>query len=64
METKKEVRTVRVDYECPKCKTGHLRSTETVLTSNPPQYPHMCNTPGCGYGETFMNKAYPYIDYE
>ena len=64
METKKEVKTIQVDYECPKCKTGRLRHTGNVLTTYPAQFPHMCNTPGCDYGETFMGKTYPYVIYE
>lgn len=61
-ETRKEVKQVQVDYLCPKCNIGHLRSTGTVLTSNPPQFPHKCNN--CDYMETFRDKQYPYIDYE
>lgn len=63
MEVRKRVHTVKVDFRCPKCGNGFLRPTGTVLTSNPPQYPHKCNNNDCDYGETF-NKAYPYIDYE
>lgn len=64
METRKEVKIVKVDYECPKCKKGKLRHDGMVLTSFPPQYPHSCNNPDCDYGETFLGKSYPYIDYE
>lgn len=63
-EETKEVKTFTVDYKCPVCDDGYLRPTGTVLTSYPPQYPHMCNREsGCGYGETF-NKIYPHIDYK
>lgn len=64
METRKEVRTIQVDYRCPKCNRGFLRPTGNVLTVYPPRYPHKCNNPECDYGETFSDKAYPYIDYE
>jgi hypothetical protein len=56
------VTTVRVDFKCPKCEEGFLRPNGRVLTSNPLQYPHICNNMNCDYNETF-NKIYPYIDY-
>lgn len=62
METKKEVKTVQVDYECPKCETGKLRPTGICLTTYPPMYPHKCTD--CDYGETFTDKMYPYIAHE
>jgi hypothetical protein len=64
MEERKEVKTIKVDYLCPKCGKGYLRPTGQVFTTNPPQYPHRCNNPECDYGETFMGIAYPYFDYE
>jgi hypothetical protein len=64
MEVRKRVHTVKVDYRCPKCGNGFLRPTGRVLTSYPPQYPHKCNNPECDYGETFMDKTYPFINYE
>lgn len=64
MEERTPVRMIQVDYKCPECKTGYLRHTGMVLTSDPPQFPHKCNNPNCHYRETFMNKSYPYIDYE
>lgn len=54
MEVKNEVKTVRVDYLCPKCEKGFLRPTGQVQTAYPPQYPHKCNNPDCDYYETFM----------
>ena len=62
METRKEVKQVQVDYQCPKCKKGYLRPTGMALTTYPPQFPHKCNN--CDYMETFRDKQYPYIDYE
>ena len=64
METEKEVRTIRVDYKCPKCSSGFLRAMGSVLTTHPPLIPHKCNNSNCDYGETFSNKSYPYIKYE
>lgn len=58
-----KVSPVKIDFKCPRCDAGHLRPTGTCLTSNPPQYPHMCDNNDCGYGETF-NKIYPFIDYK
>ena len=63
MEIRKRVHTVKVDYKCPKCPSGFLRPTGTVLTSNPPQYPHKCYNPDCDYGETFVDKSYPHLEY-
>ena len=62
MEVKKEVKTIKVDYECPKCKNGHLRNDGMVLTSFPAQYPHRCDNRNCDYGETF-HVRYPYMEY-
>ena len=64
METRIDVKMVKVDFECPKCKNGFLRHTGAVLTTYPPMYPHHCNNPECDYGETFTDKSYPYIDHE
>jgi len=61
MEIRTEVKTFRIDYLCPKCKTGHLRHSGTVLTINPPEYPHNCNNIKCDYAENFSGKSYPYI---
>ncbi len=63
MEIRKELKTFQVDYKCPKCENGYLRSNGIVLTSDPPQYPHICNNEKCDHSETFK-KIYPYIDYE
>jgi len=64
METRQEVKTIQVDYKCPKCNTGYLRPTGIVLCTYPPQYPHKCNNPKCDYGQTFPDARYPYLEYE
>ena len=61
METRKELKTIEVDYKCPKCGKGKLRPTGKKLLSHPPKYPHKCTE--CDHKETFIN-TYPYIDYE
>lgn len=61
MEIREEAKAIRVDYKCPKCGVGRLRPTDTVLTVNPPGFPHKCTK--CDYGEILF-KVYPYIDYE
>lgn len=61
MEEIIEVKTVKIDYKCPKCGKGYLRPTGVCYSTNPPMFPHKCNN--CDYGETFENKTYPYIDY-
>lgn len=62
METTKEVKTIQVDYDCPKCEVGKLRPTGQKLLSYPLQYPHKCTE--CDFTETFRGKTYPYIIYE
>lgn len=65
MEQRTEVKTIQVDFKCPKCNNGYLRPTGAVLSSYPPQYPHKCNNPDyCDYYDTFMGVSYPYITYE
>jgi len=59
-EIKTEVKTYEVDYRCPRCSEGFLRHAGPILTSYPPQYPHICNNPDCDYHETF-NRNYPYL---
>lgn len=48
---------VEVRMYCDECKTGELIHTGVCLTSNPPQFPHVCNS--CGYTQTFRDKYYP-----
>ena len=63
METRKDVKTVQVDYKCPKCNNGYLRPTGIVYSTYPAQFPHRCNNKNCDYGETFTDKQYPYMDF-
>lgn len=51
---------VKIDYECDKCKAGRYAFSGIVLTSYPPQYPHVCDE--CDDKKTF-NVKYPYIKY-
>jgi len=58
MEIKTPVTTVRVDFECPKCKsimhfTGQDRGGK---------YSHTCSGKVCKY-EEFLDKMYPAIEY-
>ncbi len=61
METKREVKTIQVDYVCPECDYGKLRPIGTVLTTYPVQFPHKCTE--CDYTNTFSIE-YPYLEYE
>lgn len=54
----KQVETREEDYKCDTCNEGHMRSTGMILTSYPPQYPHICNS--CGAAKTFR-VTYPRI---
>lgn len=63
METRDEVKTIQVDYKCPKCETGYLRPTGMVYDCSPPSYPHRCTETDCDYGTSFSIR-YPKIEYE
>ena len=54
----RKVESTQVDEKCPKCGQGYMRPTGIVLTSNPPQYPHKCQS--CGH-EQIYGMQYPYI---
>ena len=56
---KEEVKTYQLKLMC-ECG-GEFKSTGIVLTSNPPQYPHACNS--CGKQITKW-ECYPYIKNE
>ena len=62
MEEKKEVRTFKVDFKCPKCGAGYLRPTGIVCDNNPPTYPHKCTN--CNYNKVIKGHKYPYLVYE
>jgi len=64
MEERQEVKTIQVDYKCPRCPTGYLRPTGIMCNNHPPIYPHKCNNPDCDYSKTIKNKKYPYVEYE
>lgn len=52
---------VELHYYCDECKTVEIEATGRVLTSNPPQYVHIC--PKCNK-EYHLDNVYPCIDYE
>lgn len=58
-ELEREVRLFKISYNCDKCGQGDMLPTGLTLTSNPPQYPHICDV--CGHKQTFKNKSYPII---
>lgn len=57
METRTEVKTFEIDMLCDKCG-GKMRPTGMMHLTNPPQFPHRCQT--CDAQWTFGVK-YPYI---
>lgn len=57
MQIVREAKTYIIDMICEKCKTGVMRPTGIVLTSNPLQYPHKCDY--CGNEEVY-DKCYPF----
>jgi predicted RNA-binding Zn-ribbon protein involved in translation (DUF1610 family) len=52
-----QVRTVGVEYVCDQCGAGTMQLRgNTMLMSNPPQYPHQCDK--CGHRQDLLAK-YP-----
>lgn len=49
-----------IDYQCDQCHNGMMRPTNIMLMTDPPKYPHKCNT--CGHEQVFSVK-YPFISY-
>ncbi len=64
MEQRTEVKTIQVDFKCPKCNIGFMRPTGYGFTTNETHWPHRCDSLRCDYEEQFINKTYPYIVYE
>lgn len=62
MEEKREVRTFEIDFKCPKCNVGYLRSTGIAVGGTPMQYPHRCTN--CDYHTIIKGYQYPYLVYE
>lgn len=60
METRTEVKTFKIQYECSKCKNGYLEyiGTKGIL------YVHKCNNKECLHYQELKDKKYPYIEYE
>jgi hypothetical protein len=61
MEKKFEIRIFLIEMLCDDCEGGVMKPTGVALTSNPPKYPHKCNT--CGVEHIYL-RCYPYKDYE
>ncbi len=61
MEHTEEVRVLRTTQVCDACKGGEMVFSGYVLTSNPPQYGHCCES--CKH-ECAFDKKYPVITYE
>lgn len=60
-EINNKMRVVKVEYRCDECEEGNMQSTGLCLTSNPPQYPHVCDN--CGHSQTFRKRKYPYVEF-
>lgn len=60
-ETKQPVTAYQIDMQCDQCGAGQMRPGKFSHPTNPPQYPHWCNS--CGHTDTYR-KVYPYISYE
>lgn len=63
-EVRRKLIPIEIDFKCPLCEIGFLRTTGEVLPTNPLKYPHKCNNPTCDYQETFTGITYPYTEYE
>lgn len=59
-ETQRDKKIIEVSYVCDKCNLGMMESTNIVLTSSPPQFPHICSW--CGHTQNFY-KQYTRIEY-
>ena len=58
--TEQEVKVISVSLLCEECD-GEMSPTGTVLTSNPPQYPHACLN---GHIINIFGEPYPRIKYK
>jgi hypothetical protein len=61
-EERLNVKTIQVDYKCPKCIKGYLRPIMMTYGSPDIQYPHRCNNHDCDY-KIVLPVRYPYIEY-
>lgn len=61
MEIKTEVKTFKIQKQCPSCKTGFLIANGSVFPMSSPIFSHNCDS--CNLVFTF-SKAYPYFEYE
>lgn len=57
-EKETEVRTFNIEYECDKCQSGNMKPTGQCFTTDPPQFPHVCEN--CGERQIFTGVSYPY----
>ena len=64
MITKQEVRTFRVDMQCPKCKDGILMATGNSFTAGSTSVEHRCSNPECSKRTTVVNQHFPKFTYE
>lgn len=62
-ETEQKIEQFELDYICDKCGVGKMRRTGITLTSDPPQFPHICDNKECGEKKTFTDIYYPATAY-
>ena len=60
METRTEVRTIKVQYKCPKCQLGYLEFVGKAWVF----YVHRCTNKECLHEEKLSNKEYPFLEYQ
>lgn len=56
METKREIKTFKIDCLCDYCKVGYMRPTGEVLNIYPMKFPHNCTN--CEYKKDYPH-TYP-----
>ena len=69
METRQQVNTFLINYECDECEAGIMEYAEMLLPSTwggnsnneEPKWKHLCNS--CSAEQT-LNTKYPYTTYE
>lgn len=60
-EEHSRVYTYKKTYACDHCRFGEMKSTNIMLTTNPPKFEHKCTN--CGTVENLWQQ-YPLIYYE
>jgi len=61
MESRREVKVIKVVYTCDRCKSGEMKPTGQVYNLGTLQIEHIC--PVCGFRKS-LTESYPKIEYQ